>query len=168
MWLPIAYLHCRKCDELFAVRTKRRCLALIFALLLCGCGPSEESISFTWEAEFWSAYGSNELDADQQYKGKLIEFTARGKVEKDANGIYFVGCPCASPVPPNAHPAIVCYFDPPEVDKIAFLKEGRALRVVGRCQGKTKDSRALKGYRVTLTSCRVLKRLTWKNGAYRE
>jgi hypothetical protein len=91
------------------------------------------------------AYTNNEVSADNQYKGKVVEVTGTVK------DISVILGKTSITVGTNAELEAVkvfCSFDDKaEIDKIAKLNKGDTITVIGKVQGKSLD--------VTLDNCKI-------------
>jgi hypothetical protein len=156
-----------------------RRVLLLCAWLALGCGggsPSQPTgkettsdtsvpIALEYEVSLWNEF-SNEAAGDLKYLGKTVEFIARGKVEKNAAGIYFIAGEVVSLPPRGTTPGVVCLVDPADVGKLAEAKPHQAFRIRGVCRGRRSDPNAWRGYSVTVENCRVLKVLTHADGKW--
>ncbi len=52
-------------------------------------------------------------------------------------------------------PLVICYLVPTEPSKLATLKKGQTVQLLGRCLGRVKDPSGFKDYVVVLDSCRL-------------
>ena len=50
-------------------------------------------------------------------------------------------------------PLVICYLVPTEQSKLATLKKGQTVQLLGRCLGRVKDPSGFKDYVVVLDSC---------------
>jgi hypothetical protein len=86
--------------------------------------------------ELIDEYKKNQLGADQKYKDKPIQVTGKvARVEKVALAGYYVGIGSAH----EGEFDIMCFLDKDDKsaeEKAGKLKEGDAVTMVGRCEGK--------------------------------
>ena len=93
--------------------------------------PTEEPIIEITPSELYNAYEENEVAADNEYKGKKVRIT--GTIEdigKDIlDDVYIT-------INAGDYDEIQCYFeDQKQIDKVATLKSGEEVTIVGECSG---------------------------------
>ena len=102
----------------------------------------------------WNVYRENELNADVNYLGKLVEIKqGLGKIAKDSQG-YYAALVSASG-PSEIYTDIWCYIRMDQVKAFAALKPDSfpEITVQGVCKGKTKATDSWMGWKVVLTDC---------------
>jgi len=97
---------------------------------------ASEAITVT-AVELYDAYESNALRADNTYKGKFVRVT--GKVSKvDQDLLTKKPYVKLFSDPSNPYMDFVnVYFKESEMDKIANLENGKYIKIVGLCEGKS-------------------------------
>ena len=93
--------------------------------------PTEEPVIEITPSELYNAYEENEVAADNEYKGKKVRIT--GTIEdigKDIlDDVYIT-------INAGDYDEIQCYFeDQKQIDKVATLKSGEEVTIVGECSG---------------------------------
>lgn len=129
----------------------------------------DSALPLQYEVTLWRKYKDNVVAADMQYTGKIVEFLARGKVEKDDAAKYYIAGHVVDGPSDQTVPGVQCYVSQESVGKLASAK-GRlqGFKVRGKCLGKKNNSRAWGGFVVTVADCAVLQVLTWKGGKWVE
>lgn len=96
--------------------------------------PVEEVITLT-SSDLMTAYKENEVKADNLYKNKKLEITGTVKsIGKDIFDSVYITLSEEE----YALESIQCYFkEQSEIDKVAELKEGDTVTVIGTCEGGT-------------------------------
>lgn len=85
-------------------------------------------------AELLSAYKTNGVAADGQYKDKWVRLTGRvDKVSKDITDTIYVTFKGSEQFQIES---VQCFFDGKHTAKAASLRPGQTLTVVGKCTGK--------------------------------
>lgn len=88
-------------------------------------------------ADLWAAYDENELNADGQYKNKVLSVT--GTVSEITRDLL-TDTPCILLKANDSIGiySIQCYFsDKSEYDAVASVKDGDEITITGKCSGKT-------------------------------
>lgn len=82
-------------------------------------------------ADLYEEYKSNEIAADQKYKGKTVQITGKiNQIGKDiANQVYFT-------IGSGIMGDVQCIIKKSHIDKVASLKPGQEIEVTGVCDGK--------------------------------
>ncbi len=124
----------------------------------------QKPITFQYDVHLLHAYEKNEAEADSKYTGKLVEFLARGPIEKVAVGRYAIGVRGVSPAPAWTTAAVLCLIDPQDNDKLARAGTDKAFMLRGICKGRTPDDSTWVRFRVTVDNCRVLGLYAWRKG----
>lgn len=93
--------------------------------------PTEEPVIEITPSELYNAYEENEVAADNEYKGKKVRIT--GTIEdigKDIlDDVYIT-------INAGDYDEIQCYFeDQKQIGKVAALKSGEEVTIVGECSG---------------------------------
>jgi hypothetical protein len=93
--------------------------------------PTEEPVIEITPSELYNAYEENEVAADNEYKGKKVRIT--GTIEdigKDIlDDVYIT-------INAGDYDEIQCYFEnQKQIDKVATLKSGEEVTIVGECSG---------------------------------
>lgn len=85
-------------------------------------------------SDLWSAYDENELNADGQYKNKVLSVTGTvSEITRD----WLTDKPCIL-LKANKIYSIQCYFsDKSEYDAVASVRDGDEITVIGKCTGKS-------------------------------
>ncbi len=120
-------------------------LLVIFGLwlgLILGCSSFRNSAPIKISAEDLSkAYASNEITANDRYKGETLIVTGKVGITNIPEG--------ATP-PPSFHfgdaPLVVCFAE--QKDEVSQLKIGQTVTVKGKCMG------SVLGF-VTLMNCAI-------------
>ena len=80
-----------------------------------------------------SEYGSNEVRADDAYKGKVVEFSGTaGEIQRSAIGGISLAIGTGKRF---ETPKVKCFFDDAQTTKVKALSKGDSVRVRGRVQG---------------------------------
>jgi hypothetical protein len=135
--------------------------------------PDKPVDSFNARA-LWEQYGESVLQADWNCKGKIIKVTGQVRTfDSDERHRYYIGFqvferPDVSPkrlqtmsakekrwLQEGYPPAVICYLDPAEKSRLAEVKKGQTLELVGRCLGRVKDPSGFKDYVIVLDGCHV-------------
>lgn len=129
---------------------------IIFGILMAlGCGgstaesptpvnPAEEPIAVDAKA-LTKQYDENELAADQKYKGKLLAVS--GKISDIAETL---GSVTVSLEGHEILQTVMCSFEASEKPKVAALKKGSKVTLVGTGEGSTA------GLYVGLENCSIM------------
>lgn len=108
--------------------------------------PTEPEITIT-SAQLIKAYADNEVSADAQYKGKVLEVT--GTVNGISNGVTDDDMIVRlSDGQQYSFTDTSCYANPSEKDRVLSLKKGTTITIVGINDGATLGSPALKNCRI--------------------
>ncbi len=121
----------------------------------------------------WEEYGESVLQADWNCKGRTIKVTGQVRtLDTDEKHRSYIGFqvferPDVSPkrlqtmsakekkwLEEGYPPAVICYLDPAEKSRLAEVKRGQILELIGRCLGRVKDPSGFKDYVVVLDGCR--------------
>jgi len=122
----------------------------------------------------WDHYGVSVLQADLDCKGKTLRVSGivRSVATDDRHRAY-IGFQVFEPAKVPASrlrtmsakektwiqegypPLVICYLVPTEPSKLATLKKGQTVQLLGRCLGRVKDPSGFKDYVVVLDSCRL-------------
>jgi RNA polymerase subunit RPABC4/transcription elongation factor Spt4 len=94
----------------------------------------EQSISVTAE-QLLEAYNENEVKADSQYKGKVLEVT--GIVNTIGKDILDEAYVTVGSGEPYEVWSVQCYFGKGDLDSISELSPGDTVTISGKCSGKT-------------------------------
>lgn len=139
-------------------------LVLVFTLSSCMFAELDEGASSTPAAnipspspsveiaiqvsakDLLSAYEENELNADNQYKDKLLEIT--GIVDDIGTDILDDVYVTLGDGEEFSFATVQCYFkDKEEIDKVASLKSGDEITIIGTCDGQF--------FNVSLKDCKI-------------
>lgn len=94
--------------------------------------PYANAIAITAD-ELFSAYDTNEVAADNQYKGKDLKISGTIKdIGKDILDNVYITLDCGEMIF-----SIQCYFDDSEVAVVGTLKKDQDITVIGTCDGQT-------------------------------
>lgn len=84
-------------------------------------------------AKLLSEYGSNEIRADDAYKGHVVEFTGvAGALERGTIGGITLTVGTGKPF---ERPQVHCFFEKSETEKVKALNKGDRVRVRGKVDG---------------------------------
>lgn len=83
-------------------------------------------------------YGSNELYADEIYKGKVLEVS--GEVARVSKGVFATICVSLK----AGEGRVDCYFDEADSRALVLLRPGKIVTIRGSCDGKAAGVVALK------------------------
>jgi len=76
-------------------------------------------------------YGTNELRADSQFKGKLLRVNGViAGIEQDARGRHFVRLTGVG------NDSVVVFFNPSETSRVMALNKGNSITIIGTCSGR--------------------------------
>ena len=131
---------------------------IIFSILVIGSGGNDEEV----EAEIgnkaaeakmsatqlWTEYDDNEVLADENYKGKILEVS--GVIEdiaKDFSDDIYVDLKGNS-AQYSSHQSVRCYFSDDHVKAASKLTKGQSLTVKGKCDGKSVLDVVLRGSQI--------------------
>ena len=137
--------------------------------------PGDQPVKVRFLMLLWKEYGQDEKQADRKYLDKLVDFKAKGKLEKDPGGDWVLGLPMFEPTalipeqyelqspqerrwfikgyPPN----VLCYFAPGQEERFRRAGPDQECALRGVCAGKRPDPDVGGGYVVILRNCRLLK-----------
>lgn len=137
--------------------------------------PGDQPVKVRFLMLLWKEYGQDEKQADRKYLDKLVDFKAKGKLERDAGGSWILGLPMFEPTAltpeefdrqspqqrrwfTEGYPAnVLCYFAPGEEERFRSAGPDRECSLQGVCAGKRPDPDVGGGYVVILRNCRLLK-----------
>jgi hypothetical protein len=123
-------------------------------------------------SRLWDAFDLDRDQARARYASKLIELTATGKLQRDADGRAFFGAQVVKPgskasgrlTPQEQHwekvgypPNVICYLAPGQASELAGLSPGQESVLRGVVRGRRDDPHVYGGYVVVLENCRVVK-----------
>jgi len=134
--------------------------------------PPPTPIESLRASKLWDAFDIDGDAAAEKYVGQVVEITAPGKVERDAEGRLFFGAhivtPGTKPVskqtaqekrwekagyPPNLR----CYLAPGEAAALANADPKKDYVFRGVCTGRREDPHVYMGYIVILEKCQRIK-----------
>jgi hypothetical protein len=125
-------------------------------------------VTVDMETVVWQAYKANVAKADKQYLGAIVELKVmRGQIGKTKDGRYFFASRVVSPAPDWVTPGIICYIAKASVPKLEKLEPKQALRVQGKCAGRSSDSTAWEKFRITFEECEILDVLEYSKGSWK-
>lgn len=108
--------------------------------------PSVEIAIQVSAKDLLKAYDENELNADKQYKDKLLEVT--GFVDDIGTDVLDDVYVTLGDGEEFSFATIQCYFkDKEEIDKVASLKSGDEITIIGKCDGQF--------FNVDLKDCKI-------------
>lgn len=108
--------------------------------------PSVEVAIQISAKDLLNAYDENELNADNQYKDKLLEVT--GFVDDVGTDVLDDVYVTLGDGDEFSFTTVQCYFkDKEEIDKVATLKSGDEITIIGKCDGQF--------FNVDLKDCKI-------------
>lgn len=94
--------------------------------------PYADAIAITAD-ELFAAYDTNEVAADNQYKGKELKVTGTIKdIGKDILDHTYITLDTG-----NLICSVQCYFENNQLDAVAELKKDQIITLVGKCNGQS-------------------------------
>ena len=108
--------------------------------------PSVEAAIQISAKDLLNAYDENKLNADNQYKDKLLEVT--GFVDDIGTDVLDDVYVTLGDGDEFSFTTVQCYFkDKEEIDKVATLKSGDEITIIGKCDGQF--------FNVDLKDCKI-------------
>ena len=94
--------------------------------------PYKDAIVIT-PADLFAAYDSNEVAADNKYKGKMLKITGTIKdIGKDILDDAYITLDCGELIV-----SVQCYFKSNQLDAVAELAKDQTITIVGTCRGQS-------------------------------
>lgn len=94
--------------------------------------------------QLFSAYNENRISADNKYKDKLVKVSGQVKeINKGITGKTYITLQVSSNMPMSG---IHCYFNDSYNAKVAEIRKGNNVTIVGECEG-------YQGFGVELSNC---------------
>lgn len=108
--------------------------------------PSVEAAIQITAADLLAAYEENQVNADNQYKGKLLEVT--GVIDDIGKDILDDVYITVNDGDEYSFTSVQCFFkDKGEIEKVTGLKSGSEITIIGKCDGEL--------FNISLKDCKI-------------